>query len=97
MRVENIENRDGRKVVNQFVLYDGNKVVFQSYESTIIEVDMAEKTIKVGADYNYSRTTSKYRNMFFEDYTRFKGLATLKGLEKAIKDGNFDGYTVEMF
>ena len=78
--VRNLESpKSLRPVANQFIIFSGNYEYFQSYDSLI-----AKKNIRTGKlifdDYywNYSRTTSKYRN-------QFTGLTT-KETEKAIKD-----------
>ena len=93
MKVKNMTSRNGNKVANQFVITDtdngNNKTVFQSYESMIAEIDYNNAIITIGHNYNYSVTTSKYRNMFFEENYLFE-LANLKGLEKAIAAGHID-------
>lgn len=89
----------GNVIPNQFVIEGNGITTFQSYDSTIAEVDFEKKEIRIGNDYNYSRTTGKYRNLFFEDYTPFRNLNSLNALNKAIKDGNtgrLDGWTVRM-
>lgn len=80
---------------NQFVIRDGERVIFQSYKSIIAVVDFGKKIISIGSDYNYSTTTGKYRNMFFNDICYFSDLNTLKGLEKALKDGKTGSWTVK--
>ena len=56
--------RSGRPVANQFILYapDGN--YFQSYNSVIAFRDNNRKIILDSYYWDYSRTTSKYRNQF---------------------------------
>lgn len=64
MKVENMLSPNGNEVPNQFMIWDdeGN-VFFQSY-STIIAKD-ADGVITLDRKmWDYSRTTSKYRNMF---------------------------------
>ena len=98
LKVSNLE-KNGRAVPNQFIIesYDekGNNhhVVFQSYESTIADVDYQNRTITIYPDYDYSNTTIRHRNNFF-DSIAFSNLATTKALEKAIKNGCAEcGYT----
>ena len=80
MRVYNMESaRSGRPVANQFVIVDDNKLVFQSYDSMIVEIDKATSTITFGKDWNYSTTTAKYRNQFLDMY--FPQLADTKKLK----------------
>jgi len=88
MMVSNMINTNGRAVANQFVLTDSKnqKVAFQSYSSIIVEIDDSNKTITVYPDWDYSRTTGKYRNQFMLD-CGFDSLATKKGFEKALKAG----------
>ena len=92
--VENFENVLGNKVNNQFEItikrdngITTNKI-FQSYQSTIINIDYINYHVTVGKDWNYSATTGKYRNQFLNNY--LPTLADKKSLEKAIKDGRFN-------
>ena len=94
MTVKHLINNNGNYAMNQFVIEGDGKIVFQSYASMIVEIDYNKHTITIGDDYNYSRTTGKHRNIFFEDYARMTGLATLKGLEKALKDGFYGTWAV---
>lgn len=94
MTVRNMEGRSG-KVANQFVITGEGKTTFQSYDSTIAEIDDKKMEITIHPNYNYSKTTGKYRNQFFEQ-EGFSGLATLKDLEKAIENGGYNGWTVKM-
>lgn len=95
MRVENLYSVNGNKVANQFRIEHNGMVTFQSYNSEIITIDRPTKTIYVGKDYNYSNTTSKYRNSFLSD-EGFNGLANIKALDKAIKAGQYNDYRVKM-
>lgn len=92
MKVKNLVY-NGRAVANQFVITNNNITVFQSYDSTIIEIDHANNIIKIHPDYNYSNTTIRHRNNFF-DYIGFSGLSNTKNLEKAIKIGCFENYKI---
>ena len=95
VKVENITGYNGNEIVNQFVITETGRITFQSYNSTIAIVDFNDKVIYIGKDYNYSTTTGKYRNIFFSDYAYIPGLSTLKGLEKAMKDGRHNNFRVE--
>lgn len=95
MKVRNIEGRSGREVPNQFIITGDGKTTFQSYNSTIAEINNNTKEIIIHPHYNYSKTTGKYRNQFFEQ-EGFFGLATLKDLEKAIAEGSYNGWTVKV-
>lgn len=94
MKVEQMINNRGNGAMNQFIITDTNKLVFQSYSSMIVEIDYTNNVITIGNDYNYSTTTGKHRNIFFNDYAHMPELATLKGLEKAIKDGKYKEWTI---
>lgn len=100
MQVENMVNGRGNFVPNQFVIRDAEaqKVTFQSYQSTIVEIDHAQKVIKVFPCYDYSMTTAKYRNLFM-DNLGFYEMSTTKGFETALKKGQvlYRGvvYTIE--
>lgn len=52
---------------NQFIITDGTKKVFQSYNSAIAEIDK-NGTLKLGEDWDYSATTKKYLYLFLNDY-----------------------------
>ena len=52
---------------NQFIITDGTKKVFQSYNSTIAEIDK-NGTLKLGDNWNFSNTTRKHLYLFLNDY-----------------------------
>ena len=81
MKVENMTSNNGNKIANQFIIYDNdnNCTYFQSYNSIIIQKIENECFIYLDEKYwNYSKTTSKYRNKFLN--------MTTKEIENAIKD-----------
>ena len=81
MKVKNFYNK------NQFLIEEGEKKVFQSYESTIAIVE--NDKIILGVDWNYSTTTSKHLYLFLEEYTNinFYGITNKrKYIEKLIKE-----------
>ena len=81
MKVENMTSNNGNKIANQFIIYDNdnNCTYFQSYDSIIIQKIENECFIYLDEKYwNYSKTTSKYRNKFLN--------LTTKEIENAIKD-----------
>jgi len=73
-----VENNNGNKAVNQFVIKDEKKTVFQSYETKIAEIENGLITLDTGA-LNYSKTTSKHLFIFL-------GMDR-KEIEKEIKEG----------
>ena len=93
MHVKNMLSSNGNYVPNQFIITDGERITFQSYNSTIIEIDRKKKTLTIFLDYNYSMTTGKYRNMFLAD-NGFYGLSNIKDLNKAIEAGSYNDYKI---
>lgn len=86
MKVKNMTSTSGNKVANQFIITDGVKVTFQSYDSEIVTIDYDNGTIFVGNNWDYSTTTGKYRNMFMhENY--FYEMETKKGFQKVLDAG----------
>lgn len=85
MKVQNIESNNGNKIANQFVITDDKQnEYFQSYNSMIVKKDYEGDQVKIYLDqkyWNYSNTTSKYRNIFLgENITETK---------KKIKSGEY--------
>ena len=57
-------NRSGRPVANQFIIYTSKGRYFQSYDSVIaFNYNKGHVTLDLD-DWDYSRTTGKYRNEF---------------------------------
>ena len=95
MRVYNMESpKTGRPVANQFVINDGDKLVFQSYDSMIVEYNKSNNSITFGKDWNYSMTTSKYRNQFLDMY--FPELANTKKLKTVEQIARANNGQIEM-
>ena len=92
MKVKNMTSARGNKIANQFIIDDGNRVTFQSYDSEIVTLDYDAKKITVGIDYDYSMTTGKYRNLFMADY--IGGMDNLKDFNKALKNGFYNSWEV---
>lgn len=65
LKVQNVYN-NRRSIPNQFLISytENNKEykIFQSYSSIILKWENGS-LIEVGADWDYSRTTGKYRNI----------------------------------
>lgn len=95
-RVEQMINNNNNPAANQFVIYGEGKKIFQSYDSIIAVVDYNNKTIELGSDWDYSVTTGKHRNIFFTDYVNIPDLGSKKGIEKALKDGLCNGWTIKL-
>ena len=63
MKVSNMTSHNGNTIPNQFIITDGETEVFQSYHSVIVK--KVGETIFLDEKYwDYSVTTSKYRNLF---------------------------------
>ena len=74
-KVENMRSSNGNKVANQFeILKENGGSIFQSYNSTIVEIKTGDdglyQTYLDEKYWNYSHTTSKYRNIFLNENTK---------------------------
>lgn len=67
MKIENMMSNRGNKIANQFKLYYNDFVAFQSYETLISVYDVKNDTMYTDQDF-YSTTTSKYRNLFNNEF-----------------------------
>ena len=67
-------------VVNQFVISDGGNEYLQSYNSIIVKRDI-NNNITLGQNWDYSKTTGKYRNLYLGE--------TKKETENKIKSGEY--------
>lgn len=96
MTVKNMTSgASGRKVPNQFIIRDDktSRTTFQSYDSMIATIDYQNNTITLGEDWDYSRTTGRYRNQFFNEQG-LSDLASTKGLMEALKTGKYKDWTI---
>lgn len=75
MKVENING-----VPNQFRIRTDKGWIFQSYDSTIVAIENGQVYLDE-VYWNYSKTTSKYRNLFLGE--------TTKETEAKIKSGEY--------
>jgi hypothetical protein len=79
MNVQNMTSNNGNKIPNQFIIHAEEGLYFQSY-NTVIAFKPLAGPLQLDRDkWNYSNTTSKYRNIF-------TGLST-KETERRIKSG----------
>ena len=79
MKAYNLTSNNGNKIANQIKIIDNNGTkYFQSYNTIIIN-KTRNNTYLDKYYYNYSRTTSKYRNIFLNENT--------KQIESKIKEG----------
>ena len=68
MKVYNMVSSKGNKIANQFVILDEySNELFQSYNS-IVAKRYNNGMVELDKNFwNYSKTTSKYRNMFLNE------------------------------
>lgn len=95
-KVEQMINNNDNPAANQLVIYAEHKKIFQSYDSIIAVVDYENKTVTLGEDWNYSKTTGKHRNIFFKDYANLPDLASLNGVKNALKNGLCNGWKIQV-
>jgi hypothetical protein len=91
MKVKNMQSNKGNTIANQFIIEGNDGLYFQSYNSIIAKIPYGRptehiinpdnKTILDKKYWNYSRTTSKYRNIFLNEST--------KETEKRIENGEY--------
>lgn len=95
MRVKNMRSDRGNTIANQFVIMDEkhNTITFQSYNSEIVCIDYHNETITIFSNYDYSRTTGKYRNKFMHDYG-FKDMDNKKNFEYYMNLGAIGRYKI---
>jgi hypothetical protein len=89
--VQNMRGNSGKEVPNQFEIFGNDEnglptKTFQSYSSTIAVIRAGQAFSKhVTLDkekWNYSKTTSKYRNIFLNE--------TTKETERKIASGEYE-------
>ena len=84
IKAKQLINKKGNPAANQFVLYDGNTMYFQSYDTVIAKVEGRKLSLTNGA-LDYSKTTNKHLHIFLEDYAGIN--KTTAELRKDIKNG----------
>ena len=96
MNVQNMTSSNGNKVANQFIVTDENtNEYFQSYNSMIVKKDYQSENpqaefVKIYLDkkfWNFSNTTSKYRNKFLNETTK-ETIAKIKSGQYKLVDLN---------
>jgi len=83
-KVSQMTGRSGRPVANQFIIFDSEATYFQSYNTVIVKTCFEDGERVTYLDRNawdYSVTTSKYRNQFL-------GCDTAQ-VKRRIKDGTY--------
>ena len=69
MKIKNLTSPKGNVVPNQYEIENGNTRFFQSYESNIVKIENGRTYLDVKY-WNWSKTTSKYRNLFLGETTK---------------------------
>jgi len=83
MKVVNLESNRGNNIANQFEITTNEGRYFQSYRSVIAFIPFHGGKIKLDETYwDYSKTTSKYRNIFLGE--------DKKTTEKKIASGEYE-------
>ena len=70
VKVSNMYSTNGNLVPNQFKIYTSEGSYFQSYRTVIAFIDNNGKVFLDEYYWDYSRTTSKYRNLFLNKNTQ---------------------------
>lgn len=61
MKVRQLANK------NQFVMEDGEQIIFQSYNSVIAIYGKEKDVLVLGCDWDYSKTTLKHLYIFIDE------------------------------
>jgi len=69
IKVKNMQSPNGNTIANQFVIYANNGKYFQSYNSVIAFINNNNNIVLDEHYWDYSKTTSKYRNIFLGETT----------------------------
>jgi len=85
--VQNMTSSNGNDIPNQFEINWANSRLFQSYRSPIALLRSGK--VYIFKDWNYSKTTGKYRNEFLGE-TKKETLAKLKSGEYIAVDFNVE-------
>ena len=79
--VKNLTSNKGTKIPNQFIISTPTSKIFQSYDSVIVK-QTRKNTYLDYYYWNYSETTSKYRNIFLDETTKETQYKIDKGIYK---------------
>ena len=100
MNVQNMTSSNGNKVANQFVITDENlNEYFQSYNSMIVKKQYSnmgscgDEKLQIYLDskyWNFSNTTSKYRNKFLNETTKETIVKIKSGVYKLVDLNGID-------
>ena len=82
LKVKNMMSNNGNFVPNQFEISTSEGRYFQSYDSVIVFINNNGKVFLDENDWDYSRTTGKYRNIFLGEH--------IKETRKKIEKGEYE-------
>ena len=74
------------RTMNAEIIRDGNIETFKSYNSNIIRVDRDKMIMEIGADFDYSSSTSKQIRYYFRDEWGVD--LGIQDIRKALSDGS---------
>jgi len=80
-------NSRGNRAANQFIIFDSEFNIFQSYDSVIVKISLSGHVELDEKYWNCSTTTSKYRNLFLGEKTK-ETLSKIKSGEYTLTDLN---------
>ena len=66
---------------NQFVIYGDDEIIFQSYDSVIAIINTRENTLKLGRNWDYSKTTLNHLYLFLNEFI-FNNIEIYEALRK---------------
>lgn len=84
VKIENMINNKGNTVKNQFIIHTNDGVYFQSYKSIIAFIDNRDNVYLDSYYWDYSVTTSKYRNQFLKTDTQDTKKGIAEGMIKLV-------------
>jgi len=86
-KVSNMIGHSGRPVVNQFIISTAEAIYFKSYNSIIVKQCFNDGVFLDKNYWEYSNTTSKYRNLFLNE-TKKETQAKIESGEYKLADLN---------
>jgi hypothetical protein len=86
-KVSNMIGHSGKPVVNQFIISTAEAIYFKSYNSIIVKQCFNDGVFLDENYWEYSNTTSKYRNLFLNE-TKKETQAKIESGEYKLTDLN---------
>ncbi len=82
VKIKNMVSEKGNDIPNQFEIYTPEGLYFQSYKTIIAFIDNTGQIWLDDDKWDYSNTTSKYRNLFLGEKTPETVKKLLNGIYK---------------